>query len=183
MPEPTPPNGEAVPTHIEFENTGEVAAPLWQAANETGSAEAFLNSLAVKLAEHGGGGGGGDEPAKRTKQIKRSNWLAVLMATLLGPGGAVAVIYATSDRAKENSQEVKHLKDTNGSLLPRLDKTEEDVRYIKVRVSEVKTQMGEVQTQQTSIANGIEELKNENINRLKSELDDARRELRRRGND
>ena len=173
----TPPNG--VPTHVEFEDTGEVAAPLYLAASATDNAEAFLESLAKKLVSHGGGGDG----PKHAKSIKRHNWIAVIMATLLGPGGAIAVIYATSDRSKANSQELEHVKDAAKSIEPRMEKTEEDVRLIRVNVGQMKTSVDAVQVQQTAIAEGIEELKGENVKRLKDELEDAKRELRRARND
>lgn len=173
----TPTNG--VPVEREFVDTGEVAAPLYLAASSMDNAEAFLESLAKKLVTHGGGGDG----PKHAKSIKRHNWLAVIMAALLGPGGAIAVIYATSDRSKSNSQEVEHLKEATKAIEPRMEKTEEDVRFIRVDVGKMKTSVDTMATEQTAIASGIEELKGENVKRLKDELADAKRELRRARND
>ena len=170
---------DAVPAYVPFENTGEVANKLFAAVEGSpGSAEDFLESLARKLVAHGGGGGG-DAPAKHAKSIKRHNWLAVVMAALLGPGGAIAVIYATSDRAKSNTQEVEHLKEATKAVAPRVEKNQEQIRLIQVDVSGINKSMGDVKTSQSEIASGIEELKKENVTRLKNELDDANRELRR----
>ena len=173
--------GNGVPDHVEFENTGEIV----KAVLATGASEDLMSAFVKKAAEHfatSTGGGGGDSPSKHAKSIKRHNWLAVIMAALLGPGGAIAVIYATSDRAKANTQEVEHLKDATKSIEPRMVKTEDDVRLIRVNVGQMKTSVDAVQMQQTDIASGIEELKKENVNRLKSELEDARRELRQERN-
>lgn len=172
----------AVPETIEFEETGKVSTEFYQqaqAATEGGSdmprAE-FIEAVAQKLIQHGGGRGDGDGPVKFAKSIKRHNWLAVIMAVLLGPGGAIAVIYATSDRSKANSHKVEELK----KLEPRVEKTEEDIRYIKARVGEVGASMEEVKADQTEIVDGINELKQENVDQLKAELKEARWELRNR---
>jgi len=101
------------------------------------------------------------------------------MAALLGPGGAIAVIYATSDRAKSNTQEVEHLKDAAKSAVPRIEENEKQIRLIQVDVSGINKAMGDVKESTDAIAGGIEELKKENVTRLKNELDDANREIRR----
>lgn len=178
----SPPLDLAVPETIELEETGKVSTQFYeqaQAATEGGEdmrQSEFIESIAKKLIQHGGGPGDGDGPVKLAKSIKRHNWLAVIMAVLLGPGGAIAVIYATSDRSKANSHKVEELK----KLEPRVEKTEDDIRYIRARVGEVGTRMDEVKADQTEIVEGINELKQENVDRIKAELKEARAELRNR---
>lgn len=165
---------------IPFETTDEMASALYDATKSTPvKPEDFIDRLADKLASHGGTSGG----VAHVKTIKRHNWVAVAMATLLGPGGAIAVIYATSDRAKSNSIEVEHLKKAGKEIVPRIEKTEDSVNAIKVKVETIDTSMNAIETSQAEIATGIQELKRENVNRLKSELADAKRELRKRSRD
>lgn len=170
-----------------FEDTGQFSTNLYSRLEATGPDEGgikpedFIDFLASKIASHGGSGGGdGGDGKAHVKQIKRHNYLAVIMAALLGPGGAIAVIYATSDRAKANSAQVEHLNEATKAMEPRMEKTEESVRLIQVNVGKMKTSVDAVQIQQTDIAAGIESLKQENVNRLQRELDTANRELRRR---
>jgi len=179
----------SVPAEEEFEDTGRVSRAFHTQLKEGAAAMAghgeigynpdqFIDTIAKKLIEHGsgGGGGGGVPPEVHKKQIKRHNWIAVIMAAILGPGGALTVIYATSDRSKANSMKIEQVE----KLEPRVKQTEEDVRYIKASVKGVSEKVDTAMVQQTAIAAGIEELKDENVNRLKEELDEAKRELRRR---
>jgi hypothetical protein len=98
------------------------------------------------------------------------------MALFLGPGGAVAVVYATSDRSKDNTREIEILK----PLPERVSISEGAIIEIRSSVKTFSEAVSAVQTQQSDILSGIEELKSENVNRLKQELRDARRELRSR---
>lgn len=165
---------DGIPNQVEYERTGEVARTLYSAAeNSSGTAEAFLESLAEKLKGDGNGGDGGIPPDKHAKSLKRHNWITTLVVLLLGPGGAFAVIYATNDRSKSNTEDVKAMK-------PRVEKAESDVRIIRVRIGDMQGSMNGIKTQQTVIAEGIEDLKKENVTRLQQELKDAKRELRRR---
>lgn len=172
----TPSNG--IPETTDFEQTGRIATAFSaqaQAAADNGSAGQFMDEFAKKLLQHGGVPPDGGNPA-HAKSIKRHNWLAIIMSLLLGPGGAIAVIYATSDRSKENSHKVDELR----KLEPRVGKTEDDIQFIRVRVKEVGTAVELVKEDTGAMVIGIAELKNENLNRLKQELAEARREIRRR---
>ena len=140
----------------------------------------ILDVLAKKLVKHGGGGSGGMPPEAFKKQNAKHNWITVILALLLGPGGAFAVIRAMDDRSKSNEHGIKAVTKTiDEDFKPRMEKTEKDVNYIKIRIGKVDEKVDKAMTQQTTIVDGIEELKKENVNRLKDELDDARRELRR----
>lgn len=177
-----------------FEDTGKFAAALYDhvekasaeyAATGGGplSADNFLDVLAEKITKHGGGGGGGNggvPPETHKKSIKRHNLVAVLLALVLGPGGAFAVLQAMDDRSKTNTHEVKSMKaEVEDDVKPRLDKVEESVDLIRVDVSKMGKSVQNFDKQQTAIVEGIDELKQENVKRLKDELDDMRRENRR----
>jgi hypothetical protein len=176
--EVTPANG--VPEVVEFETTDQMVGEFLKVAAGT---EHLVDLFVKKLQEHGspvgGGSEGGDAGAKYVKEIKRHKWIAALMAMIVGPGGAIAVVVATSDRSKANSQEVIHLKEADKALTPKVQRNTEDIRLIKVDVSGINKSIGEVNDSQTAIAAGIEDLKKENVNRLQKELDNANRQLRR----
>ena len=172
---------------IPFEETGRIASALKNDASiiDKMRQSDFVEAVALKLIEKGapGGSDGGIPPEKYAKSMKRHNWLAIVMSLLLGPGGAIAVIYATSDMAKANSKEVEHLKESSRTAIwPRIEKTEESVRLIRIQVDTIKTSVKQIKGSNADIVKGIQELKKENLNRLKDELDDARRELRRERN-
>ena len=183
-------SAEAVPEPIPFENTGEVASAIYEAVQgEEEVPENFVVELGKVLHAHRTA----ERPAvdlaaqaDRSKSDRLHNWITGILAILLGPGGAIAVIYATSDRAKANSAQVEHLKKTTESFEPRLAKTEEDVGLIQTDVGKLNESMGglkhQFKTQIGDIAKGIKELKQENVNKLTDELEDARRELRRERN-
>lgn len=157
----------SVPEPIKAENTGKMSAALYESTqgDDVVTPENFLDALAKKL---GDDKDPADSPAKHAKSVKRHNWVMALMALLLGPGGALAVIYHTSDRSKANSVDVEQLK----ALEPRVEKTEADIRSIK-------SSMTTMAKSSKEIASGIKELKQENLTKLKNELEDTKRELRR----
>lgn len=156
---------EVVPVPIAFEDTGKFPRALCSAVQGGNTV----------TPDGDGGGGNSDAPDRHAESIKKHNLITILLTLLLGPGGAIAVVYATSDRAKANSYEVKHLK----TLEPRVDNAEKEIHIIKADVSGINQSMKEVKASSKAIAVGIEELKQENVNRLKSELEDAKREIRR----
>jgi len=178
----------SVPEHVEFEETGKIAAAFEEKLQEVEGSpmeqSALITALAEKLLEKGGGsaggGGSGVPPEEHAKSIKRHNWGTIILAALLGPGGFITAWYALVDRSKDNSAKVEQLDAASKSMDERVEQTEKDVKYIKVRVGEVSSTMSNIQVQQTEISNGIKALKQENVQRLERELQDARRELRRR---
>ena len=183
---------KGVPVAVAFEDSDKFANALYEQVEGTaaslGSTDSgedltpgnIIDILAQKVAKHGGGGGGMPPDAFK-KQNKKHNWITIVLALLLGPGGAFAVIRAMDDRSKDNSREVKAMKaDVDADVKPRLNKVEENVDLIRVDVSKMGKSVDDMRTEQTVIADGIEELKGENVERLKDELDEAKRELRRR---
>ncbi len=176
----------ATPEPIPFEETGRVSSALYAAVEGTPemTPENFLEELAQKIFEKGGGGGGGsdgeDPGAKTLKEIKRHKWLAALMSLLLGSGGMVGSYYALKARAASNTHEVEAIKTTTKAAKISIDQNTDDIRVIKVEVGGTNKAVGEMKTQQTVIAEGIESLKQENVNRLERELEKAEREIRRR---
>ena len=121
---------DGVPCYAESDDTGKVSQALCSAMqdrDDTVTPETLLDVLVEKLSN---ANGNGDDPKKHADSIRAHNRLAVFMAILLGPGGALAIVYATSDRSKSNAYEVEHLK----KMEPRIEKTEKEVRFIRVRV-------------------------------------------------
>ena len=164
-----------------MEDTGRIRAAMATASESEGAVLAIAENLHRLQQQYGGGnGGGGVPPEVHSKQIKRHNWIAVLLAAVLGPGGALGVIYATRDQTKTNSAEIEHNGKQVERLEPRVKASEDGIQFIKNKVKANGATIGEMRTEQTAIHSGIEELKKENVNRLKEELDDAKRELRRR---
>jgi hypothetical protein len=183
-----PADSSAIPKAVVFERTDRLSKDLYNAVSGDDSEESaltpenFIEQLAEKLGEMtGGGGGGGGGQTK--KEAKKQNIVAILLMLLIGPGGAMAVIYATRDEARSNTQDVEYLKKASKKLEPRVEDTEDNIRLIKVRVGTIDKSINAIETSQTAIAGGIEELKQENVKRLQDELDEAKRELRRRDRD
>lgn len=167
---------EAVPEVIEFENTGRMSAAIRKAMESEGSED--LVSEMISVLRRTGDGGGGDDPGEKTlKEIKRHKWLAALMSLFLGSGGMVGSYYALKARAASNTKEVEVLKEAAKTTEPRIENNAKDIRLLKGDVSGINKSVGEMKGQQTTIVDGIEELKNENVKRLKQELKDAKQEL------
>jgi len=172
----TPSNG--VPNTRRFENTGEVELAVSAAVDSDENTAEALARLILGARSIGGGGGdgdGGEVGAKYVKEIKRHKWVAALMAMLLGPGGALAVVYATSDRSKANEAKAK----SHDAYGPRITKTEAAVAEIQGDIAKIETSVASAKTQQTKILSGIGELKQENIERVEDELADTKRLLRK----
>lgn len=120
-----------------------------------------------------GGGDGGVPPEKHAKSIKRHNWAAIILALILGPGGALTVVYATSDRSKANSIKLEQVE----KIEPRVEKVEDSVELIQVDVSRMGSKVDSVEATQKVIVDGIEELKQENVESLKDKNARLEREL------
>lgn len=190
MPEETtnpggPRNG--VVEHVDFEETGKVLSMMAHRVAGDEDEDKLVDAMERLLVKRGGGGGDGDDPGERyVKEIRRHKWIAAVMALILGPTGMVGAYYAIRDRSIANASGVEALKkqvngdDTHPGIAPRVLEAEESIRLIKVRVGTIDKSMKSIETSQTAIQGGIEELKAENVKRLEDELSEARRELRRR---
>jgi hypothetical protein len=170
-------------------DTGQVSRVLHAALKDEGNVEAAANgeddltpTKALEIAiqkgieafQNGGGGAppGSVPPSVYSKSVKKHNW-GTIIATLLGAiGVALTSYYATEARSKSNEEKVEKLE-------PRVEKLEEDTQYIRVTVKDTKKEMGEVKTQQTVIADGIEQLKEEAQTTEKKRLEDKLEELER----
>jgi hypothetical protein len=182
-------NGAAV--DIEFEDSSPLHAAVDEAVGVIASmpkAEEIAAHI-VKLSRGGGGGGNGngddDDSHRRRaaddKKAKRKHSALIgVISVLFGSGGAMGVVYATSDRSKANEIKVEAAAKHIENFEPRLDKTEGDIQYIKAEIKDFGEDVDTAMVQQKVIIEGIEDLKKENVNRLQDELRDARRELRRR---
>lgn len=168
-----PMNG--VPAERHFVDTGAVETAVAAAVDSEENTVEALAKLILGSQPTNGGDGGNDSGAKYVKEIKRHKWVAVLMAMVLGPGGAFAVVYATSDRSKANAATIE----SHNAFGPRITKTESDVYEIKNDIGDLKTSDAAGQKQQTEILKGITELKKENVDRMTAELEETKRLLRR----
>lgn len=166
---------------VEFEDSSPIHAAL------PGIPKA--SDIAKALIDLSGGGAsappaGSVPPEVHKKQIKRHNWAAVVLAMLLGPGGAFAVINTMDDRSKANEMKVEQVEKSSKSMDERVEKVEDDVRYIKVRVGDLDTKVDRAMVQQQVIVEGIEQLKEESVRdrekRLREENERLRDRLRRR---
>lgn len=165
-----------VTTDIDFVDTGPVRRSLVESmAGENPSVTAHEIAKALwDLSPSGDGSGGGGIPSDtHVKQIKKHNWATVILAVVSALGVAIGSYYATEARSKHNERQI--IKHDSA-----IEQNTDDVRYIKVRVKSIDDTLTEAKKKQSVILDGIEELKSENVNRLKEELRDARRELRRR---
>ncbi len=174
----------AVPCEVEVEETGKLSTSLYEAVqgDQAVTPENFLEQLAGKISElsAGDGGGGGDAPEKHAKSIKRHNWITVIMALLLGPGGIVTAMYVMDGRSKSNEKEVQVLRAADAIQKPKVDKNTEDIQQLKSDVKGINESVGEMKGQQTTIVEGITALKQEKVDKLEADLARAERELRRR---
>ncbi len=123
------------------------------------------DKLTKALIESAGGAMGSenllDELTERLQPKKRNTLVTLLVGAIVCTGGPLAVVYTTQDTSEANSAKIE-------ALEPRLKQVEKHV--------------GAIKTDMEGIAGGIDELKEENVNRLKTELEDAKQALRRERN-
>jgi len=156
------------------EDTGDVRAAILGATRDDGAASRVTtHDIATTLMELMDGSGGGGRGGSHVKQIKRHNLGTILAVVISVVGGGVGSYYALVDRSKHNEEAAEQ-------NAKRIDETEKDVKFIKVKVNDIDNSMDKMSIEQTVIKDGINELKKESINELKDELQDAKRELRRR---
>lgn len=171
---------EAVPEPIEFENTGQIVSAVMAAGNED-LMSAFVQKAAEAFAASNGGNGNGNggDPEKTLKEIKRHKWLAALMALLFGSGGMVGSYYALKALAASNADRVQAVEVDAKATKQRIEKNSDDIRLIRVNVNGINESVGGMKDQQTAIVDGIEDLKQENVDRLEKENAKLEREIRR----
>jgi len=108
------------------------------------------------------------------KQIKQASLLVAAIVAFFGSGGIAINYFMVQQRANTNEQ--------------RSTKNEERLSSLGAQVISIDSKIGELsrmqlkdREQQKEILDGVNSLKAENVKRLQQELDDAKRELRRRG--
>jgi len=168
------PSSNGVPSEeIEGETTDQIIA----ANAAAGASEEQMTNLVDKAIESfiakGGNGNGNDNGEKYVKEIKRHKWLATFLALLFGSGGMVGTFYALKAESAATAEKIQ-------SAEPRIKKNTEAIRLIQVDVSDFKRTVGEMKTDQTAIVQGINDLKAERVKGIEDELEEAKREIRRR---
>jgi len=135
------------------------------------SPDEFLDKLAFELARRAPkqSGGGGGEPPKTFLGLDGGAWTKLLFWGVLGCLAALGSwALVVHDTMKEHAHELEvH------ESLPMHTAAVKEVRQIRQQVDTV-------EAQQRKIAQGIEQLKKEQVDDLKEELREARRKLRDR---
>lgn len=129
-----------------------------------------LLRAARKAFEGGGKGGGGKGPASKHPALFTA--IIGVLAALASAAGGYAVLKST---VADNSTAIE-----SHAAKPM---HEGDIKYmadVEKHVGGIEDRLVSVEKGQATIAKGIEELKKENIDRLKADLEKAESELRRR---
>ena len=153
------------------------AAPAAPPEKDGSSVHALAGVLAQIMEEKGNGNGGGGPHHK--KVVRKNTWIIGLLVALFGAGGPVAGYYAIKALGEANEKKIEEhdAQPMHKEAGKRIEKIEHDLGDVKKDVSKISTE-------QTVIVEGIERLTKEaqtaNQKRLERELEDAKRELRRR---
>lgn len=173
-----------VPRDRRFENTGAVETAVSRAvASEENTVTALAKLIlasqpANNTADGGAGAGGGDDGEKSLRAIKKHKWLAAIMALVLGPGGMTATYYAIKDRGIANESAVQQLRKDAAVIHPKIEENTKDVQLIKIDISKIERSVMDLKKQNTSIAAGVESLKQVNVDRLEKQNDRLERKIR-----
>lgn len=174
------PTLSGVPEEVEFENTGKIVSDLIASGASEDLMSAFVQKAAEAFAASSGGGGDDDSnPEKTLREIKKHKWLAALMALLFGSGGMVGSYYALKAQAASNTEKVEQVEAAAKATEPVIEKNTDDIRLIKVDVSNINKSVGEMKTQQTAIVNGINTLKKEAQTEKQTRLEEKVKALER----
>lgn len=104
------------------------------------------------------------------KEMRQHKWIGTLLAAIVGTVGAGFGAITAANLSQVNQVEVRNLKEATKLLEPRVKKNESGIASIETNVVIIKES-------QTSMATGIEELKQVNVKRLEKELDAKEKEL------
>lgn len=107
-------------------------------------------------------------------EIKRHKWLAIPLAAMMGIGGAGAGVYATTEKATTAPHR------TDEALGSKVEANSARIREVSEDIQDLTESVDTAIAAQSDIASGIRQLKAESLDQLKSDLADAKRELRRR---
>jgi hypothetical protein len=168
-------------------NTGPIRASLVAAAADVGAAspapgQPTSHDIAAHLAKLIGGGGGpnggdGSGPID-LKKLSKKNWLMnTFIALVVAGSGAFAAYKATEARSRDNEVQVERNKAS-------IEENTKAIGEVKTSVDNVGDKLDEQYKVQVKLVEGIDTLKQEaqtdKQKRLERELEEARRELRRR---
>lgn len=150
--------------------TATAGPPVGGAANaEAANADAFLESLASKLAARVGGGDGSGMPPRKLLGLDGGAWTKVLMGVLAASTMTVGTwVLFVRDTLKEHSAKIEHQA-----------KAGRDIESLAPRVGALENAMQSFSESLSSVADGVEALKKENVDKLTDELREIRAENRR----
>ena len=173
------PDLDGIPETREFETTGQMMKAVLATNPSEDLMTAFVQKAAEAFAANNSGGGDGRDPEETLKEMKRHKWLAALLALLFGSGGMVGSYYALKAQTASNTEKVEAIEKAAKAAAPRIEKNASEIRLIKADVSDFNKAVGEVKAQNKEIAEGVESLKQVNVNRLEKENEKLEREIRR----
>jgi hypothetical protein len=173
-----PPNGTR---EFPRATTPELSASLYDAAaadEAVQSAEDFLDALAEKLVSKvGNGGGGGHQgpPRKEFLGLTAGSWIRTMAGMLIaGVITAGAWVLLVRDTLKEHGAQIEE-----HQALPMHKDASKAVEEFDERLGTVETAVQSINTKQTQVISGIDELKKENLDKLKTETAELKAENRR----
>ena len=171
-----PPNG----TH-EFPRatTPELSAGLHAAAAAMGgeaAADDFLEALASKLASKvGGGDGHGGPPKKEFLGMTGGGWTKMIAGMVIAAAmTAGAWVLLVRDTLKEHGASIEA-----HEAQPIHKEAAKTVHTLDTRLTVVEEAVKDIDTKQTQVISGIDELKKENLDKIESERDELKAENRR----
>ena len=126
-----------------------------------------VDQLASAIIDRMGGGGGAPK-----KGFSGTQWVVGLAAILASVFGAWRMLETNVAKVTEKAENTAVVAKSNT----------EAVQAINTKISKIETSQEEVAESVKAVAASVNELKRENVDELKQQLQDARRELRRRGN-
>jgi hypothetical protein len=159
-------------------NTPELSAGLYKAAHagEAQTADDFLEALAVKLAgKVGGGDGHGGPPKKQFLGLTAGSWVRTMAGMLIaGLITAGAWVLLVRDTLREHGSQIE-----SHESEPMHPEAAKSVKALDDRLDTVEGAVKSINTKQTQVITGLDELKKENIDKLKSEAAELKAENRR----
>lgn len=159
----------------DWEDTPALRKSAWNHIEASASPEDAAEDIASAFFRKMMEGGGSAPPPTAPPKLSpiKSKTIAALVLLIVGPGGGLAVFYAMDNRSKSNQEQVESLAPIVKAHTVQIGELSGDVQVLGDTVDRA-------MAGQKVIVDGITELKSENIDRLKSELREAKRALRDR---
>lgn len=149
----------------------------------------LIDSIATAVAgKRGGGGDGGDggggddstPPELTLREIKKHKWLAAVLSLIFGSGGMVGTFYALKAQSDNNTAQVKEMQEAAKAVEPRITKNTDDIRLIKVDITDIGKNVGKMRTEQQALVTGVNTLKQEAQTAKQTRLEEKVKELERK---